>query len=69
MTRLFKVEEAAGVLGVGRTKIYAELAAGRIFSVSIGASRRIPAESIDSYVELLKAEASNRLCAVEGGLS
>lgn len=44
------VEEAARRLGVGRTTMYALLAAGEIPSVTIGRLRRIPAEALSDYV-------------------
>lgn len=57
--RLLTVDETASVLGIGRTKAYEEIAAGRLSTVTIGAARRVPSESIDAYVELLKAEAAH----------
>ncbi|SCG01817.1 DNA binding domain-containing protein, excisionase family [Streptomyces sp. MnatMP-M17] len=44
------VEEAARRLGVGRTTMYALLAAGEIPSIVIGRLRRIPAEALSDYV-------------------
>ncbi|MFD8969291.1 helix-turn-helix domain-containing protein [Streptomyces sp. NPDC059568] len=44
------VEEAARRLGVGRTTMYALLAAGEIPSIAIGRLRRIPAEALSDYV-------------------
>lgn len=44
------VEEAARRLGVGRTTMYALLAADEIPSVTIGRLRRIPAEALNDYV-------------------
>lgn len=47
---LFTVEQAAERLSLGRTSVYALLKTGRLQSVRIGRLRRIPAESLDTYV-------------------
>ncbi|GAA3724053.1 excisionase family DNA binding protein [Spinactinospora alkalitolerans] len=57
--RLYRIEEAAQLLGMGRTKTFAELKEGRLRSVRIGRVRLIPAEYIDEFVELLKREADS----------
>ena len=50
--------EAAGALGVGRTKLYALMGEGLIESVRIGGSRRVPVDAIDRFVaELRRGEA------------
>ena len=51
---LLTPEEAAGVLGVGRTKLYALMGEGLIESVRIGGSRRVPVDAIDRFVERLR---------------
>jgi excisionase family DNA binding protein len=48
--RLLSVDEAAQLLGIGRSKLYQLLAAGRLRSLSIGDRRLIPASSIDAYI-------------------
>jgi excisionase family DNA binding protein len=53
---LLKPEEAAEVLGIGRSTLYELLAAGQIESVHIGKARRIPVASLEQYVERLRAE-------------
>lgn len=53
---LLKPDEAADVLGIGRSTLYELLAAGRIESVQIGRSRRIPMAALADYVEQLRAE-------------
>lgn len=55
--RLYRVDEAAHLLGLGRTTLFAELKSGRLRSLKVGRSRLIPAECIDEFVELLKREA------------
>ena len=52
---LLKPEEAAEVLGIGRSKLYELLAAGEIESVRIGSSRRVPMKGLHDYVERLRA--------------
>lgn len=52
---LLKPEEAAEVLGIGRSKLYELLAAGEIESVRIGASRRVPMKGLHDFVERLRA--------------
>lgn len=53
---LLTPEEAAGVLGICRSKLYDLLRAGAIESVHIGASRRVPAAALVEYVERLRQE-------------
>ncbi|MBW0113920.1 excisionase family DNA-binding protein [Pseudonocardia sp. KRD-169] len=48
------VEEAAERLGIGRTLMYALVAAGEVESVRIGRLRRIPTDALDSYVSTLR---------------
>lgn len=47
---LLTVEEAAGRLRIGRTKMYGLIAAGEVESVTIGTLRRIPSECLTAYV-------------------
>lgn len=54
---LLKPEEAAEVIGVGRSKIFELIRAGALESVRIGACRRIPAVALRTYVEALREEA------------
>lgn len=52
---LFKPEEAAAILGVGRTKFYELLACGAVVSVHIGASWRVAMTALEDYVARLHA--------------
>ncbi|HVF74081.1 MAG TPA: helix-turn-helix domain-containing protein [Acidimicrobiales bacterium] len=54
---LLKPEEAALLLGIGRTKLYELLAIGVIRSVQIGACRRVSRQALEEYVNRLQAEA------------
>ena len=51
---LYKPEQAAERLSIGRSKVFELLASGEIESVSIGKSRRIPSQALDSYVARLR---------------
>jgi excisionase family DNA binding protein len=54
---LLTPEEAAEVLSIGRTKVYALMADGDLISVRIGNSRRVPLEAVSEFVERLEDEA------------
>ncbi|CAM5661614.1 helix-turn-helix domain-containing protein [Streptomyces hirsutus] len=56
---LYRPEEAAAALGIGRSLVYEEIRLGRLQTVRIGRRRLIPPEYIAQYVELLKREAEN----------
>lgn len=51
--KLYRVEETAQLLGVGRTRVFDLIKGGELRSVKIGNSRRIPAGAIDEYIERL----------------
>jgi excisionase family DNA binding protein len=44
--RLLSIEQAARALGIGRTALYSEIAAGRIRSVKVGRRRLVPSSAI-----------------------
>lgn len=52
---LLTPEEAARVLRIGRTRLYAFLADGTIRSVRVGHSRRIPVRALEEFVRGLHA--------------
>ena len=52
---LLTVEEAAEMLRVGRTTMYALIKSGEIESVPVGRLRRVPAECVTEYVHRLRA--------------
>lgn len=54
---LYTIDEAARLIGVGRTHLYGEITAGRIESVKIGRARRVPADALELYVMKLRQEA------------
>jgi excisionase family DNA binding protein len=43
---LLNIEQAAQALGIGRTALYSEIAAGRIRSLKVGRRRLIPSSAI-----------------------
>jgi excisionase family DNA binding protein len=47
---LLGVNEAAEVLGIGRTSVYSEIAAGRLRSLKIGRRRLVPASAIQGFL-------------------
>ncbi|MFJ4201612.1 helix-turn-helix domain-containing protein [Streptomyces sviceus] len=54
---LYRPEEAAKVLRIGRSMVYEEIRLGRLQTVRIGRRRLVPPEYIEQYVALLKREA------------
>lgn len=53
---LLRPTEAAELLGVGRTTMYALLATGEIPSVRVGKSIRVPAGALERWVSVRTAE-------------
>ena len=53
---LYNVREAAELLSIGRVKLYELVAAGRIESVRLDGSRKIPREALEEFVTQLRAE-------------
>ena len=53
--KLYRVEEVAQLLGVGRTRIFDLIKLGELRSVKIGGSRRVPAAALDEYIARLLA--------------
>ena len=53
LARMFTVEEAASLTSLGRTTLYAEIAAGRLRSCAVGRARRIRAADLEAWVAQL----------------
>jgi len=53
--RLLSIEEAAQALGIGRSRLYDELAAGRLRSVKLGRRRLVPSSAIREFTEADRA--------------
>jgi len=65
---LVRPEEAARLLRVSRTAIYALLRDGELSSITIGHRRRIPRAALDEYVaRRLAAETGGTTPAPDGG--
>lgn len=48
--RLLSIDEAATMLGIGRTAAYGELQAGRLRSVKVGRRRLVPAAAVSEFI-------------------
>lgn len=55
---LVRPEDAAHVLGVGRTKVYELIRTGALRSVRVGGLRRIPVAALNEFVTRLEEEAA-----------
>jgi excisionase family DNA binding protein len=55
---LFTVSDAADRLSLSRSKVYELLAQGTLRSVTVGRSRRIPADALVTFVAALSADDS-----------
>jgi len=53
---VYSVEEAADLLGIGRTFMFQLVATSEIDSFKIGNRRKIPRDAIDGYINRLRAE-------------
>ena len=56
--RLYRVEEVARIMQIGRSKVFDLMRSGELASVKIGGSRRVPASAIDHYLDRLLDEAA-----------
>jgi excisionase family DNA binding protein len=54
--RLWRPEEVADLLSIGRTKVYDLMRSGRLRAVKIDGSRRIPDEALDDFLARLESE-------------
>ena len=57
---MYRPAEAAHVLGIGRTRIFALIKAGRLQSVKLGSARFITAEALRAFVHELEQESSGQ---------
>ena len=51
--KLLTVQETQELLSIGRTRLFQLIASGRLKSVKIGSSRRIPISAVDEFIEEL----------------
>ncbi len=56
---LFRIDEAAEVLSLGKSKLYELLARGELPTVKIGRATRVPAESLQRWVRKQVAAAES----------
>jgi excisionase family DNA binding protein len=48
--KLLSIAEAATMLGIGRSGLYGEIAAGRLRSLRVGRRRLVPAAAVADYI-------------------
>ena len=51
--KLYRVEEVAEVLNVGRTKVFDLIRSGQLASVKVGGARRVTEQAVDDYIARL----------------
>jgi excisionase family DNA binding protein len=56
MRLLYSVEEAAQLLGIGRTFMFELVATGQVDSLKIGKRRKVPRQALHEYIARLKDE-------------
>ncbi|MFW5415335.1 excisionase family DNA-binding protein [Nocardiopsis sp. CNT-189] len=61
--KLLRVEDAAKLLGIGRTRTFEQIRLGRLRSVKLGTTRLVPAEALDEFVALLISESAEGAAA------
>jgi excisionase family DNA binding protein len=60
---MFRPEDAAPIIGVGRTTLFALMRDGEIESVKVGRRRLIPAESLREFVARVRHDQKRRVVA------
>jgi excisionase family DNA binding protein len=55
--RLLRIQEAAEVLGIGRSTAYELITTGALRGLKVGRSLRVATEDIEAYIDRLRAEA------------
>lgn len=61
---LYRVDEAAELLSVSKSRVYELIRSGQIRTVKVGKSHRVPARSLDEYVaRLLRGSAGHEKTA------
>ena len=65
--RLLSVDEAASALGIGRSRLYDEIGAGRLRSIRVGRRRLVPAGSIADFIAAVPAIETPRAAASREG--
>ena len=52
--RLLSVGEAGGLMGLGRSRVYNEIASGRLATLKVGRRRLVPLSSIQAWYAKLR---------------
>jgi len=52
----YGIPEAAAVIGIGRTTLYAEIGAGRLPTITIGRRRLVTRDALEDYLDRCAAE-------------
>lgn len=55
---LHRIEDAARILGIGRSNLYKLMDSGEVESIKIGKSRRITQAALERYVARLEARSA-----------
>lgn len=53
---LYRIDDAAALLSVSKSRVYELIRSGQLGSVTVGKSRRVPAVAVDAYVTRLMRE-------------
>jgi excisionase family DNA binding protein len=48
--RLLSVDEACAALGLGRSRVYGEMGAGRLRTIKVGRRRLVPAAAVAEFI-------------------
>lgn len=48
--RLLDIESASAMLGIGRSRLYSEIGAGRLRSIKVGRRRLVPTGAIADFI-------------------
>jgi len=57
---MYRPAEAAHVLGIGRTRVFALIKSGRLQSIKLGSARFITADALRAFVRDLEQESSSQ---------
>jgi excisionase family DNA binding protein len=57
---MYRPAEAAHVLGIGRTRVFALIKSGRLQSIKFGSARFITADALRAFVRDLEQESSGQ---------
>lgn len=58
---LFKIEEAAKVLGTSRSTVYRLMTSGQLVSIKVGRSRRVTRQALERFVKAMDDRARQDL--------